>query len=144
VADAENGIGDDLGFWSNHISKFTLIHEFDSSYTASTSLVHYWGFPGTEDLNNWVTDNAGGALSGKNYQRYGVYDGTNDRAFGSSTFWNAGLQKTFGKELSVRVNLYNMMGLLDKSHNKRNFATWNAGSYMTDPFSIAISFEYNL
>ncbi len=143
VADAENGIGRDLGFWSNHLSKIALLFDINRTLTLSSSLVHYWGFPGTDDFSQWVTANAGTALPGTTYNRYGVYDGSNTRTAKGNTYFNAGLKWQASPRLNVALDGYNLLGLLDEEISKRNFIGENAGGYQIDPASFAIKLDYH-
>lgn len=143
VADAENGRGDDLGFWSNHLSKLALLYDLGDTLKLSSSLVHYWGFPGTDDFSQWVTANAGTALPGNTYQRYGVYDGSNTRTAKSNTYFNAGLKWQLDPKLSVALDGYNLLGFFDEETSKRNFIGANAGSYQIDPASFGVRLDYH-
>jgi outer membrane receptor protein involved in Fe transport len=142
VEDAANGIGNDLGFWSNHLSKIALLYDLAPTLKLSSSLVHYWGFPGTDDFSRWITANAGNALPGNTYTRYGVYDGSNTRTGKGNTYFNAGLKWQPTQKLGVAFDGYNLLGLFDEEISKRNFIGENAGSYQIDPASFAIKLDY--
>lgn len=143
VADAKNGRGSDLGFWSSHISKLALLYDVRADLKLSTSLVHYWGFPGIDDFSRWTTDNAGGALPGTTYRRYGLYDGSNTRTAAGNTYLNIGIKWQLAPELSLSLDGYNLLGLVDEAISKRNFIGENAGSYQIDPASFGIRLDYN-
>ncbi len=48
--------GDDLGRWSNHITKITARHKLDKKWTLDGSARIYWGFPGHKDFSHYVHD----------------------------------------------------------------------------------------
>lgn len=142
VADAENGVGDDVGFWSSHLTKLALLCDLTETVKLSSSLVHYWGFPGTDNFSRWTTANAGTALPGTTYRRYGVYDGSNSRTAKGNTYVNAGLKWQVDQQLSVALDGYNLLGFFDEEISKRNFVGANAGSYQIDPASLGIRLDY--
>jgi hypothetical protein len=142
VADAVNGVGDDLGFWSNNLTKVALLYDVNETVKLSSSLVHYWGFPGIEDFSRWVTANAGAALPGTTYRRYGVYDGSNTRTSQGNTYWNLGVKWQVRPQLGVAIDGHNVLGFFDEKINKRDFIAANAGGYQIDPATVGVRVDY--
>lgn len=125
------GYGHDLANWANNITKFALIREIDAQWTASTSLRVYWGFPGAKDLADW-----NGAQSSP--RGYALADSGYDTAYGRSVYWNAGLEYRPTKQLTMRLDAFNIMGWFDKTLNKRAYY-FRGSDYSVEAASVAIS-----
>jgi iron complex outermembrane receptor protein len=125
------GYGDDLANWASHITKFALIHDFDETWSASTSLRAYWGFPGAEALADWnasLSSPLGIAWDDPGY----------DEAYGPSVYWNAGLEYRPTKNLMLRADAFNILGWFDETLNKRNYY-FRGSEYSVEAAAVAIS-----
>jgi len=115
------GFGKDLAGWSPHITKLYLAHDLDACWTVSSSLRIYWGFPGDEDLAEYNR-------SIGNINLLPVTDPGFTKAWRGSYFLDFGLQRKFCCDRGiVRLDLYNVLGWIDKDLNKRNMlrrASW--------------------
>lgn len=104
--------GHDLAAWSDHITKITGQYKFDDDWTLDGSLRIYWHFTGQEDyarfrvLDLWAYSMV-------------YWDETYQRVFGPSMYLNLGLQYKPNENLTVRLDGYNLLGLLDTDLNKR-------------------------
>ncbi len=106
------GYGHDLANWANHITKFSVNHDWNEQWSSNTSLRVYWGFPGAQDLVEWNGDR-GAPLS------FGLADPGYDDSFGPSVFWNAGLEYRPTQRMTLRLDAYNILGWFDEKLNKR-------------------------
>jgi len=125
------GYGHDLANWANHITKFALIHEMNTNWSASTSLRTYWGFPGARELAKWNRDRS-------TQLSYGLTDAGYGDAYGPSVYWNAGLEYRRAKNLTVRADAFNMMGWFDQTLNKRGYY-FRGSAYSVEAPSVALS-----
>jgi outer membrane receptor protein involved in Fe transport len=123
--------GDDLANWANHITKFALIHDFDQTWSASTSLRVYWGFPGAEALADW-----NGSLSSPLSVAWD--DPGYDEAYGPSVYWNTGLEYRPAKNLTLRADAYNVLGWFDEKLNKRSYY-FRGSEYSVEAAAVALS-----
>jgi hypothetical protein len=80
VADAVNPKGNELSFWSKHISKLAWHGKVNNDWSVSNSMIYYWGFDGINNFSQWVTENTGDVLPSGAHRRYGLYDGSNLQA----------------------------------------------------------------
>lgn len=106
---APMGFGNDLANWYNNISKMRLHLQMDDKWALDSSLVVYWDSPGGEDYADYRRAVAGSAR----------YDPRADDTFYHNWYLNLGLQCQHSKNLSVRLDAYNILGLFDESLNKR-------------------------
>jgi hypothetical protein len=115
------GFGKDLAGWSPHITKLYVAHDLNCCWTVSSSLRVYWGFPGDEDLAEYNR-------SIGNINLLPVTDPGFTKAWRGSYFLDFGLQRKFCCDRGiVRLDLYNVLGWIDKDLNKRNMlrrASW--------------------
>jgi len=130
------GYGDDLAQWSNHITKIIARHELDERWTLDGSMRIYWGFPGMKD---W-----------KHYSRYLLTSGSTDtgltepgwqRAYRGNYYLNLGLQYQPEKNLTFRVDGFNLLGIFNKDFNKRNYYDGRGGFRSHAP-SLAVTMIY--
>ncbi|MDD1620947.1 MAG: TonB-dependent receptor plug domain-containing protein [Methylococcaceae bacterium] len=125
------GYGHDLANWSNNITKLALIQEFNKEWSASTSLRVYWGFPGAQALSDW-----NGSLSSP--RGYALADPGYAAAYGSSVYWNAGLEYRPTKQLTMRADAYDILGWADKTLNKRIYY-FRGSDYSSEAASVGLS-----
>ncbi len=114
------GFGRDLAGWSPHITKLYAARDLDEWWTASTSLRIYWGFPGDEDLAEYNRTVGNKSLP--------FADSGFNKAWRGSYFLDFGLERRFCGDRGVaRLDLYNVLGWIDRDLNKRNVlrrASW--------------------
>lgn len=125
------GFGDDLANWANHITKLAWTRELDESWSASSSLRVYWGYPGAEDLAAW-----NGSLDAPT--SFALADPGYDEAFGASVYWNAGLEFRPTERLTLRADAYNILGWFDETLNKRGYY-FRGSEYSVEAASMALS-----
>ncbi|NRB39187.1 MAG: TonB-dependent receptor plug domain-containing protein [Pseudomonadales bacterium] len=136
------GYGDDLGNWSNHISKVYFHYPINKAFSFDSSLRIYWGFPGAEDLSNYNNDLYNEDPDGIN-KFVSLSDPGEDDAFKENIYLNMGAEFRLGQGFKTRLDLHNMLGWADDKYNKRNFLTNNA-DYRSEAPAISVSFYYQI
>jgi outer membrane receptor protein involved in Fe transport len=107
------GYGDDLTNWSNHISKLVFERKLDEQWTFDASLRVYWGFPGLKDFHEYYPGTGTTSPS--------VIEEGWERTYRGSYFLDLGLQYKPSKHLEVALTGYNLLGIVDRDLNKRNY-----------------------
>ncbi|WP_041069143.1 TonB-dependent receptor plug domain-containing protein [Thiolapillus brandeum] len=134
------GYGNDLANWNNHISKLRFDYRFSNRLTWNNSLRIYWGMPGAVDMADY-NRNRELPYSWERF-RLPLYEDSK-RAFEESLFLNTGLDYRAGRNLSIHLNAYNLLGLFDEDYNKRNYFLRTSHYRDTEP-AIALRFTYRL
>ena len=132
ITAAEFGFGNDLNNWSDHITKLVINYDLTDSWNINGSLRIYWGFPGTEDMAEYVS-----RLSAEQASRTNL---NLDEQFEEQIFLNFGTHYRFNERTSLAANLYNVMGFIDDKYNKRIFTSKNNG-YRAEAPAFAISLK---
>jgi outer membrane receptor for ferrienterochelin and colicins len=127
------GYGDDLAHWSNHISKLYGEYYINKKWTATSSLIYYWAYPGAEDYADYNND----VLKVDNITRT---EGS-DKAFGSSIFVNLGLEYQHSEKLRLQMNAHNILGWLNDDYNKRNHM-FLMDTYRSEAAALSFTIEY--
>lgn len=127
------GFGSDFATWSNNITKFAVIHEFDKLWTGSASLRLYWGFPGAEDATRFSNGQTGG-VGGKNDEGF-------TEAFDANVYLNLGIQYKPVEDYTFRLDAFNALGWIDIKLNKRNFIP-QVSEYRAEAASLAFTVKY--
>jgi iron complex outermembrane receptor protein len=109
------GYGHDLARCANHITKVQGQYKLDEKWTLDGSLRIYWGFPGLKDYAKYATTMCGVPLNW-------------ERSYRGSYFLNLGLQYQPKKNLTFRIDGYNLLGIFSKDFNKRNYGGNDLGS----------------
>lgn len=130
------GFGDDLANWSNHSSKLSLEYDFNNQWTGTASTRIYWGYPGGEDLSNYNK-----AVLGSNINA--ALTDSSTRTFEESIHLNMGLEYHPDKITTVRLDGFNLLGLIEDELNKRNYFQ-RTGSYRVEAPAIALSVNIKL
>ena len=107
------GYGNDLAAWHDHITKFNASYNPTEKLNINGSFVIYWGNQGRKDYLDYT----------RVYQSWDYIAGISDRKIGDPAYFlNLGLGYTFNKHLRIAVNAHNILGLLDKYYNQRDYA----------------------
>ncbi len=123
------GYGHDLSNWFNNISKMRVHYQVDDKLSLDSSLIVYWDNPGGEDnaeSNAWA------------------YNPKARNVFYNNWYLNLGLQYQYSKNLTMRVDAYDVLGLFDKSLNQRREGfNWSApGEARTLPAALGFQVVY--
>lgn len=124
------GYGDDLANWSNNITKLMLEQKLDDKWTFDSSLRIYWGFPGLRDLNRYLL----------NTQTDPVVEPGWEKAYRGNYYLDMGLQFKPDKNLTLRIDGLNLLGVFDKDLNKRNY--FGDPDYRSEAAAVAVSITY--
>jgi outer membrane receptor protein involved in Fe transport len=109
------GFGDDFANWSNNVSKIAIARDMNEQLNLSSSLRVYWGFPGAEDLAAF--NNTLPTISGAIAQSDPGYS----KASRANVYLDLGSQYRWTENISLRADLYNVLGWFDINLNKRNY-----------------------
>jgi iron complex outermembrane receptor protein len=105
--------GTDLTNWSNNNTKLVYQRKLDDKWTFDASMRVYWGFPGLKDYSRY-----------HNYTQNTAYPSISnswERTFRGSYFLDLGLNYKYSKNLEINITGYNLLGIIDKDLNKRNY-----------------------
>jgi iron complex outermembrane receptor protein len=130
ITAAPNGFGNDLANWSNHISKLVVQRQISDRWTADSSLRYYWGFPGSEDIQDRTNATPG------------AFDRTEpgwERSWRESVFFNLGLDYKYNDNVRLRVDGYNLLGGFDIDLNKRGY--YGDNSFRSEAPALGVSAE---
>jgi outer membrane receptor for ferrienterochelin and colicins len=130
ISASPNGFGDDLANWSNHITKIVAHRQISRSWGADASLRYYWGFPGSEDIQDRI--NAGPGAFGQTVPGW-------ERSWRESVFFNLGLDYKYNDYVRLRVDGYNLLGGFEKDLNKRNY--FGDNSFRSEAPALGLSAE---
>jgi hypothetical protein len=126
------GFGSDLASWSPNLTKIYANREWNNLWSGSWSLRAYWGFPGDEDLADY---NA--SLPAPN-GFLPLADPGYSKAFRGSYFLDFGVErKICCDQGKLRLDLYNVLGWIDKDLNKRNVL--RRAYYRSEAAAVALS-----
>ena len=128
--------------WSNHITKFYARYIIDPKWSADTSVIAYWGYPGGEDMAQrneavWAARTAVGGGS-KEVPRDPGYDDP----WGPSIFVNAGLGYKPKDDLEIRFDAYNLLGWIDEELNKRIYLGSSAYRSSAPAFGVSMRYKF--
>jgi iron complex outermembrane receptor protein len=124
------GYGNDLANWYNNISKMRVHYQVDDKLSLDSSLIVYWDNPGGEDY--------AGCTEGWDY------DPKARDVFYRNWYLNLGLQYQYSKNLTMRVDAYNVLGLFEEELNKRREGfNWSAPAEVrTQPVALGFQLVY--
>jgi outer membrane receptor for ferrienterochelin and colicin len=128
------GYGNDLANWSNQITKVVLQHKLDDKWTFDASLRVYWGFPGMKDFGRYYP------YARSDDPTHPVVESGWEKAYRGNYYLNMGLQYQLNKNLTFRVDGFNLLGIFDKDLNKRNY--YGASDYRSQAAAMAVSMIY--
>jgi len=127
---APYGFGSDLANWSNHVTKIVGQRRLDREWTLDGSLRIYWGFPGLRDYNRYMPGTMG-------LDSTPAIEPGWEKAYRGNYYLNLGLQYEPTKNLTVRLDGYNLLGIFDSDLNKRNYYT-SPGDYRSHAPALAV------
>jgi iron complex outermembrane receptor protein len=134
ISAAPYGFGNDLANWANNITKLALVHKLDDKLTVNSSLRLYWKFPGAKDLADWNGTQA-------NPETIALADPGWEKSYGASVFLNAGLEYRPRKDVTLRADAFNILGLWDKTLNKRIYF-FRGSNYSSEAAALAVSANF--
>ena len=123
------GYGDDLQRWANNVTKLTAQHKLDDKWSLDGSLRVYWDFPGLKDYAEYKAHADGYTLA------------TNS-PFRSNYYLDLGLQYQPDKNLTFRVDGYNLIGINDSNFNKRDYGGEKSADFRDQATAVAFSMTY--
>ena len=134
---AETGLGNDFTYWNNHSSKLFTTNKF-GKWNYNASFVINWGSPGGYNFALTASDPDLGGDPG-NY----LLD--DDRPFKPSIYLNLGAHYQASRNIKLKIDLHNVLGLSNENLNKR--WSWNAGDYAgahrIQPAALSLAAKYS-
>lgn len=127
VSSMGNQYGSDFALWSNHLTKITAHHQIDKQFSIDGSARIYWGFPGMSDYDEYIRS-TGNSFTPADWQR----------SYRGNYYLDLGLQYDHSKDLMFRVDGMNLLGIINKDFNKRNY---NGTGEMFRSHSPAVTFS---
>ncbi len=124
--------GEDLAVWSPNITKVIVGTQLNEEVLVDASLRVYWGFPGAEDLDT-VTRLTDGLSALNLSEPYGI-----------NAYLNFGIQMEPRENVTLRVDGYNLLGVIDEALNKRNFGFGDYHDYRIQAPAVAVSVKIDL
>ena len=128
------GYGDDLIAWSNHLTKLNATFDVTPELSSSVSVIHYWGFPGSQDYADWSRDPA---------NPFGIFLNPSDgskAAYKGATFVNLGFEWKISKQASLNVTAHNVLSILDERLSRRSNRI--SSEYTLEPAAFSLQFIY--
>jgi iron complex outermembrane receptor protein len=133
------GYGCDLTNWSNHNTKLVYQRKLDDKWTFDASMRIYWGFPGMALFDEYYP--YADATAAGNHAS--LIKESWERAYRGSYFLDLGLQYKPNKNLEIGITGYNLLGIIDKDLNKRNFVeTKGIGDFRSHAPAVGVSLTY--
>jgi iron complex outermembrane receptor protein len=124
------GYGDDLANWSNNVTKIVGQHKLNRDWTLDGSLRIYWGFPGLESYNEYTPGSMGPGSTP-------AIEPDWEKGYRGNYYLNLGLQYQPSKNVTFRLDGYNLLGIFDSDLNKRNYYT-SLGDYRSHAPAVAL------
>ncbi len=139
ITAAPYGFDNDLTNWSNHNTKLVYQRKLNDKWTFDASMRIYWGFPGMKDFDKYYPYAASGQATAGAREIQGGWK----RAYRGSYFLDLGLQYKYSKNLEIGITGYNLLGILNKDFNKRNFVeTKGIGDFRAAAPAVGVSLTY--
>ena len=129
------GFGHDLAEWSPFITKLALLHDIGKEWTVNSSLVYYYGFPGAQDYAKYNATLPTPATSAP------FSDPGYTEPYGPNVYLNLGVEFRPSTHWTIRLDGYNLAGLVDYTLSKRNYY-FRTSEFSVQPPSMAVSARY--
>ena len=128
------GFSDDYAQWHNQTSKIRAKYQLTDRLSLNGALCILWGNPGGKD---WAE------YRDYLYPDYD-YDAGYEEPFEASAYLNLGAEYKWGKNTTINVTGYNLLGLFDEDLNKRRvgFDDQIPGHYRIQPAAIGASLTH--
>jgi len=110
------GYGDDFANWNNHITKLRLNYRINSQLKWTNSMQIFWGIPGAQDMSDYNLD-----LGITDSRLYKLPVLESDTAIQEHVYLNTGVTYKANNDLKITLNAYNLLGLVNKDYNIRNY-----------------------
>jgi len=135
------GYGDDFANWNNNITKVRLNYQFRKNIKWINSLRIFWGMPGAIDMANY--NKSINSTKERLLYQLPYYKDGHTRAFKESMYYNSSLIWNINKKTTLSLYGYNLLGIFNKTYNKRNFYFYTS-QYREMAPSIAFGIKYQL
>lgn len=137
VTAAPNGYGNSLNGYASHQTKLSVQGNWSAHTAWWLGYIYYHDFAGTQDRQRMLDDRR--VASGLAPT---VAPGRNESA-GPNHYLHAGLSWRLDPSTTVDLHGFNLLGLLDRDYNKRNYLN-NVSQYRLLAPSLAVSLRWEL
>ncbi len=127
------GYGNDYATWPSHLSKLQISQKLNDKFSADTSLRVLWDFPGRRDQMDYGHEHP------NPYYLAPEQDGAS-HYFGPFAYLDLGGTWTLDAHSSLRLDLYNLLGLVDPKLNRRLYR--GDADYRCEAVAAALTYEY--
>jgi iron complex outermembrane receptor protein len=127
------GYGNDFATWPSHLSKIQISQGFNPDFSADASLRILWDFPGRRDQIDY------GQAHPNPYYLAPDQDGAS-HYFGPFAYFDLGGTWRIDPHSSLRLDLYNLLGLIDPKLNRRLYR--GDADYRSEAIAAALTYEY--
>ncbi|MGL1934515.1 MAG: TonB-dependent receptor, partial [Fibrobacterales bacterium] len=132
----EYGYGNSFIDFPDHISKLYYSYSINSKFNVQSSLQAYWKFQGAIDASQYNSDSL------NSNQAY-TMESKSEKAFGPTVNLNLGGSYKLPYNFTMRLNMYNLLNLIDEDLSKRN-EFQRMSMYRIEPFSLSLNVTYSL
>lgn len=130
-----NGYGSKFTNWSHNLSKLSASHTYNDNWAWHGSLIYYWEFDGSKDRARYRFENS---------INTDPYQAGNNEIYGANLYLNIGTEYTVAEGFILGFNGHNLLGLVDKTHNKRNYYLADDGLYRLQAPSLSLSLNWKM
>lgn len=134
----EDGYGNDLNNWSNHITKLASAWQIDSNWRLTGDVRVFWDYPGARLATQFAVDqraaapiSSSTALSDPGYKD----------PFRKAIFLDLGVHYQLPGSGEISLHGYNLLGLIDDSYNKRIYLN-NTQDYRAQASAVGLSYYH--
>lgn len=134
----EDGYGNDLNNWSNHITKLASAWQMDDHWRVTGDVRVFWDYPGARQSTQFAVDQRAAAANGVSSST-ALSDPGYKAPFEEAIFLDLGVHYQLPSKGEISLNGYNLLGLIDDSYNKRMYLN-NTQDYRSQAAAIGLSY----
>jgi iron complex outermembrane receptor protein len=123
------GYGKNLSYWSDHQTKLIARRQVTDKISIDGSLRILWGFPGAKEYSEYI-------------QQW--LPKPSSSIFGGNMKLNLGLTYQASKDLAVRVDGYNLLGIIDDDYNQNllNFGDHISARSSAPAVGVTVTYRF--
>jgi outer membrane receptor protein involved in Fe transport len=127
--------GNELAYWSDHQTKLVVRRQIDDKLSVDGSLRIIWGYPGAKWYDKYYRDMA--------WNNWGWYiPKPSSSIFSGNMKLDLGLTYAFSKDFELRVDGYNLLGLIDDDYNQNLIINGLNVSARSSAPALGVSLKY--
>ncbi len=125
------GYGDDLADWATHSTKLWYTYYLNKKIILTSTLRAFWGFEGSRDYRDKLV----------NDKKVFITSGW-ENAYREQVYLNIGAHYLPLANTVIKVDFYNILGILDKNINKRLIRS--LGAYRSEATAVSIGLSVSI